>query len=207
MAHDQQTHTQQAEFIQLDGGGQGILPYSKAVHRGNLGLDGSGAGDTASCRVTLPLPSNTVWLLDHWSAAVYYNTNPTTPYAVGNFEMYYAPSTTEFGQSTQINFPIAFSAKYDITGVTRYQGLGLGQSAKCLVASATNSDVAIRTGDPYKILSFNDESGGADPVIDISGNSSQAIAQDGSLLFAVGWLGFTFEQINRAELWAGFNSR
>jgi len=52
------------DYILLQGGGVGVFPVARVVFRGAATLDGSGAGDTADCRITLPLPSDNVWHMD-----------------------------------------------------------------------------------------------------------------------------------------------
>ena len=90
------------DYILLQGGGTGVFPVARVVFRGAATLDGSGVGDTADCRITLPLPSDNVWQMDSFALHV----ESTAAYDNNLFEMYVAPSTTAFGQSTQIDYPI-----------------------------------------------------------------------------------------------------
>jgi len=93
------------DYILLENGGVGVFPVARVVFRGSATLDGSGVGDTADCRITLPLPSDNVWQMDSFAMHV----ESTIGYDENIFEMYVAPSTTAFGQSTQIDFPLCRS--------------------------------------------------------------------------------------------------
>lgn len=77
MADDLQSIT--AEFLlrPLDSGGvspQNQLassrPFAQLVHTGSVALTGSGVGDTANIRLTLPLPQNYAYRLERFLAVV-----------------------------------------------------------------------------------------------------------------------------------------
>lgn len=190
-----------ADYILLQGGGVGVFPTARIVFRGSATLDGSGVGDTADCRITLPLPSDNVWQMDSWALHV----ESTAGYDVNLFEMYVAPSTTAFGTSTQINFPVVKTANVDPSqsgnSSTAY-ALG-GQIAN---VSGSSIDTTLLFDDPYRIISFNDLSGGADPVIHLSGGPTTNIA-GGTVRLVVSFLGYTFEQMSNSALWVGLNAR
>lgn len=206
MARDAQTETVNGEYIQLDGGGVGVLPYALMSFRGSVTLDGSGASDTADCRISLPLPSNNVWQMDTFA---FYVTN-TTGYTNGTFELYFNPSSSEFGQSTQIDYPLfpsipvvntgagnVYSISYGL-GIPGYTLAGGGQARQGLVVSDRLS--------PFGLLSYNDESAGADPTIWISSATSTNVGS-GTARLAVTFKGYTFDQANSALLRAGLSNR
>lgn len=188
------------DYILLQGGGVGVFPVARVVFRGSATLDGSGAGDTADCRITLPLPSDNVWQMDSWAMHV----ENTDDYDANVFEMYVAPSTTAFGESTQVNFPIYQAGRADPTQSTLQQTYAL---AGQMFASATSAIAAgVIFDDPFRIITFNDVSAGADPVIHLSGGSSTAVT-GGTVRLVVSFLGYTFEQMSNAALWVGLNQR
>ena len=189
------------DYILLQGGGVGVFPVARVVFRGSATLNGSGVGDTADCRITLPLPSDNVWQMDSFAVHV----EGTTQYDQGLFEMYVAPSTTSFGQSTQINFPL-----YQAGEVTPIPG-GTSTTSYNLVGQLRGTggaalDAAVPFNDPYRIISFNDVSAGADPVIHIGGGSSSDV-DGGTIRLVVSFLAYTFEQMSNAALWVGLNNR
>lgn len=190
-----------ADYILLQGGGVGVFPVARVVFRGSATLNGSGVGDTADTRITLPLPSDNVWQMDSFALHV----EGTAGYDVNLFEMYVAPSTTAFGQSTQIDFPLVKTANVDPgqsgSSVTSY-ALG-GQISN---VSGSSIDTTLLFDDPYRIISFNDVSGGADPTIWLSGGPSTNIT-GGTVRLVVSFLAYTFEQMSNSALWVGLNTR
>ncbi len=189
------------DYILLQGGGVGVLPVARVVFRGSATLNGSGAGDTADCRITLPLPSDNVWQMDSFA----FHTETTAGYDVGVFEMYVAPSTTAFGQSTQVNFPLMqLAGRSAVPGGTNSFPYAIAAQAKNTSGSTFASSLTL--DDPYRIISFNDVSAGADPVIHISGGSETNIAS-GTIRMVVSFLGYTFEQMSSSALWVGLNHR
>lgn len=189
-----------ANYVQLQQGGQGILPYSRMVFRGAFELDGTGVGDTGNCRVTLPLPNNTVWQLDQFALWI----SGTSGYDLGKLELYCAPSTTEFGGTTQMDFQLCPTQSIDQSqGGTQEMQMIL--AAQMLTAGGSALSPVLQW-DPYRIITYNDESLGADPVIDIGGGSATNIG-GGTARCYVTFLGYTFEQMNHAGLWTGFNWR
>lgn len=190
------------DYILLQGGGVGVFPVSRVVFRGSATLDGSGAGDTADCRITLPLPSDNVWQMDSFATHV----EGTVEYDACRFEMYVAPSTTAFGQSTQVNFPLSQTTASNpsqaagASSVTYF----IGGQAESVTGVGLNSAVIL--DDPYRIISFNDVSGGADPAIWLSGGSNTNVTP-GTIRLVVSFLGYTFEQMSNSALWVGLNAR
>lgn len=191
------------DYILLQGGGIGVFPVARVVFRGSATLDGSGVGDTADCRITLPLPSDNVWQMDSFAV----HTEGTTDYDSNLFEMYVAPSTTAFGQSTQIDFPLIKTVS-----INPSQAAGSSVSSYALAGhvsaagSGTNIETSILFEDPFRIISFNDLSGGADPVIWLSGGNTTAVTS-GTVRLVVSFLAYTFEQMSNAALWVGLNTR
>lgn len=189
------------DYILLQGGGVGVFPVARVVFRGSATLDGSGAGDTADCRITLPLPSDNVWQMDSFA----FHVEGTTDYDMNLFEMYVAPSTTAFGQSTQINFPLSRTAPIDPAQS------GTGSSSYAFAsqpANTVNQGVETMVGfqDPFRIITFNDVSAGADPVIWLSGGAQTNI-NSGTIRLVVSFLAYTFEQMSNSALWVGLNHR
>lgn len=187
------------DYILLQGGGVGVFPVARVVFRGSATLNGSGAGDTADCRITLPLPSDNVWQMDSWAMHV----EGTAQYDNNLFEMYVAPSTTAFGQSTQINFPVYQAGRTQPTS-TFIQPYALGGQMYSSSGSAMESGVLF--DDPFRIITFNDVSAGADPVLWLSGGSSTAVT-GGTVRLVISFLAYTFEQMSDAALWVGLNTR
>lgn len=185
----------QSNYILLDGGGVGILPVGQHVHRGNFTVDGTTGTDTANLRLTLPLASNIVWQL----RTFHFTIETSTTFGSGMFEYFYAPSTTEFGASTQLNFPVVASAARTpgIVPITSYFVTQLSTSG--------SSAVATEQATPFGLVTFNDESAGADPVISL--RSGAAPTTEGQARFAVTWLAYTYEQMRSSMLHAGFNNR
>lgn len=202
MADVQQIETVDPEFILLDGGGDGLLPVAQAIHRGFVGLDATTGTDTANLRLTLTLPGSLAWQMRTWNFTI---DGGSGEWVQGRLEYFYAPSTTEFGASTQINFPLFHAASITVPegGVTN-QNWGLGY------ADTTNavqgSWVIPMSGEqsPMDLVTFVDESTG--PVIAISSGSTADVAA-ATARFAFTWLGYTFEQMRSAFLHTGFNSR
>ncbi len=185
------------DYILLQGGGIGVFPVARVVFRGSATLNGSGVGDTADCRITLPLPSDNVWQMDSFAVHL----NGTAQYDANLFEMYVAPSTTAFGQSTQVNFPILSTQNINPSQVT-----GSGSVALALANYPATGSSTVVFDDPYRIISFNDLSGGADPVIWLSGGGTTNI-QSGTVRLVVSFLAYTFEQMSNSALWVGLNHR
>ena len=188
------------DYILLQDGGTGVFPVARVVFRGAATLDGSGLGDTADCRITLPLPSDNVWQLDSFGLHI----ENTTDYDTNLFEMYVAPSTTAFGQSTQVNFPVGACRSLSPTPGTPITTLGLFGQAVDRNGSAVQSSVLF--DDPYRIITFNDVSGGADPVIHLSGGTTENLT-GGTIRLVVSFLAYTFEQMSNSALWVGLNHR
>lgn len=190
------------DYILLQGGGIGVFPVARVVFRGSATLDGSGVGDTADCRITLPLPSDNVWQMDSFAFSV----DTTTDYDVGRLEMYVAPSTTAFGQSTQVNFPLSQTARHNPSQVAGAESISyfIGGQAQTTGGAGTNS--AVIFDDPFRIISFNDISAGADPVIWLGGGSATNVSS-GTIRLVVSFLAYTFEQMSNSALWVGLNHR
>ncbi len=186
------------DYILLQGGGVGVFPVARVVFRGSATLDGSAVGDTADCRITLPLPSDNVWQMDSFALHV----EGTSGYDSNLFEMYVAPSTTAFGQSTQVNFPLTIcGAGAPVPGSdTSYCYALAGKQTVSGGIALYNFD------DPYRIITFNDVSGGADPTIHLSGGSTTNVT-GGTLRLVVSFLAYTFEQMSDSALWVGLNHR
>lgn len=188
------------DYILLQGGGVGVFPVARVVFRGSATLDGSGVGDTADCRITLPLPSDNVWQMDSFA----FHVEGTNEYDMNLFEMYVAPSTTAFGQSTQINFPLSRTGGIDpaSTGTSSFSYALAGQGFNAANVAST----MVQFDDPFKIITFNDVSAGADPVIWLSGGTQTNIT-GGTIRLVVSFLAYTFEQMSDSALWVGLNHR
>lgn len=189
------------DYILLQDGGVGVFPVARVVFRGSATLDGSGVGDTADCRITLPLPSDNVWQMDSFALQV----DGSGDYDTNLFEMYVAPSTTAFGQSTQVNFPLTICAALNpVPGGSATSAYSL--AGRALTGTGSGLDAAIAFDDPYRIITFNDVSGGADPTIHLSGGSTTAVT-GGTVRLVVSFLAYTFEQMSNSALWVGLNHR
>ena len=190
------------DYILLQDGGSGVFPTARVVFRGAATLNGSGVGDTADCRITLPLPSDNVWQMDSFA----FHVEGTPDYDVGRFEMYVAPSTTAFGQSTQINFPLSQTAQNNPSLVSGAGVMSYFIGGQPNSVGGTGLQSAVIFDDPYRIISFNDVSGGADPVIWLGGGGATNITS-GTIRLVVSFLGYTFEQMSNSALWVGLNHR
>lgn len=179
----------------LEGGGLGIRPFSQVVFRGNFTLDGSGVGDTADCRITFPLPHNVVWQLDNF----FFETNGSE-YTDGIFSLFYAPSTSAFGDSTELRFVTATTIDSFVTATLSVNNIVLSG-----LLSAADSSYDQQS--PFRVVSFQDESGGADPALHISGGAGTNINAGNIARLAVVFLGYTYEQMNSGLLFAGLSER
>ena len=186
------------DYILLQGGGVGVFPVARVVFRGAATLDGSGVGDTADCRITLPLPSDNVWQMDSFA----FHVNGTTDYDVGLFEMYVAPSTTAFGQSTQVNFPLLQAGTANPSQVAGSSSTSYAIAGQAAATTGSAVDSVVLYDDPFRIISFNDLSGGADPVIHLSGGNQTGIT-GGTIRLVVSFLAYTFEQMSNSAIWVG----
>lgn len=192
-----------AEYIAFQGGGAGIKPFARMVHRGFFDLDGSGVGDTADCRLSLPLPDQVVWQLDQlafWTLA-------TDDYITGAMEFFIAPTTVAFGASTQINYPFSPTVSVNPSDVAGSQqvywgffGSPLNPVNQAILGAAVTFD------DPYRVINYQETSGGADPVIWIS-SQAETNATAGQARVYASWLGYNYEQFNSADVWTGLNQR
>lgn len=189
-----------AENVLLEGGGLGIIPFSRMVFRGAFALDGSGVGDTADCRLTLPLPSTTVWQLDQLAISI----EDTEDYTNNLLELYYAPGTTAFGESTQLNFQLLPFVGVSPHNIGTFLNLVPGGQGRNVAGTAQAFSLGNRG--PFDVISFNDSSGGADPVVWMGGGADTNLT-GGTCRFALTFLGYTFEQMRRGNLYAGFSSR
>lgn len=188
-----------SEYILLDGGGVGILPVGKHVHRGSFVLDGTTGSDTASLRLTLPLASNIVWQLRTFMLVI----ETSTDWVRGMFEYFYAPSTTAFGGSTQLNYNMQNCAFIDL-GTSR-QPWFIAQSEH-VNGEAASWCVADDRSSPYNMLTYKDLSAGADPVVALSTGAGNPVTE-GGVRFACTWLAYTYDQMNNSMLHAGLNNR
>jgi hypothetical protein len=184
------------DYILLQGGGVGVFPVARVVFRGAATLDGSGAGDTADCRITLPLPSDNVWQMDSFA----FHTEDTFGYSQNLLEMYVAPSTTAFGQSTQVNFPISRFSGAQPGGTTLSSFYGIAGQPRDTSGNAI--EAMMKFEDPFRIITFNDVSAGADPVIWLSSGTNTNIGS-GTIRLVVSFLAYTFEQMSDSSLWVG----
>lgn len=199
MPQIQETFTDSGEYILLNGGGFGMMPFSRMVFRGFQDLAGSGAGDTYDARLTLQLPSNNVWQLSQWFAYIEPVSGTANSIAVGTWEMYYAPSTIAFGESTQLNYPVQLLADTNpLSGQASYP-LTLGRADSTV-------DAGFTVNDPFSLITYNDESGGADPTLWLGGEGNTAVPA-ATLRYAMTFYGYTYEQMDNAELHVGLMQR
>jgi hypothetical protein len=180
-----------------------LTPFQMVSFRGSLVLDGSGAGDTADCRITMPLAGNNVYQMH--SFAMW---SDVTSYDEGYLEVYYAPKSGEFGQTTQINFPLTFSRSMDLAQAG--SGMATYNIASILYDGSTTAyHPQILNADsqsPFKFIFGGAEVGGTDPVIWIGGGSSTAVPS-GNLYLVCNFLGFTIDQWSNAALYTGLIQR
>ncbi len=201
MAVVQQAATIDPEYILLDGGGEGLLPTAQCVHRGALTLAATTGTDTKNIRVSFALPTNVVWQLKTFQFRI----DTTSDYGKGKFELYYAPSSIAFGDSTQLDFPLSRADAFGgISGEVNNTYLLMAMDA----ALATQGEWAFPLDGPqgpFDLVSFQDESGGANPTVAIY--STAAPTDAGTARFALTWLGYTYEQMQKSALWTGLHNR
>lgn len=195
-----------AEYILLDGGGRGILPIAKMVFRGSATLDGSGVGDTADCRITFPLPKNVVWQLATWHFSAESGINGLD-YDEALLELFYAPAVIAFGASTQLNFGVLRSEPANLISVLDVSNYIVGNLLQkpgetLIVSTSFNEDVQ----SPFALLSYQDESQGANPVLWLSAGT-QTDVDSNVVRFSIMFLGYTFEQANSALMYTGLDRR
>lgn len=202
MADVQQADTIDPEYILLDGGGQGLLPIALCVHRGFLSLAATTGTDTKSLRTSFDLPTNVCWQLRTFR----YSIEDTVDYSAGRFELYYAPTGIDFGASTQLNFPLAKTGAFGGTNGAIDNLFSIAASE--VIPASNNATWSNKLGyeqGPFGLVSFQDESGGANPTVAIY--STNAPTEVGVARFCLTWLGYTYEQMRSSALWAGHHNR
>ena len=182
-----------------------IAPFQLVSMRGSFTLDGSGVGDTADCRISMPLPGNNVYQLYSLSFSVV-GTDPKQ-YDQGLLEIYYAPKPGEFGQTTQLNFGLSPGANMAISQVAGSVVVPWGVGAVQLDQSgtqATNGSFDIQQ--PFKLIFGGSAAGGTNPVIWIGGGG-QTNLDSATCYIGVNFLGYTLEQWGHAGLYTGLITR
>ncbi len=196
------TNFTNSEYIMLDGGGVGLMPFAKQVHRGSFTIDGTTGTDTAALRLTLPLPDTVVWQLRTFHFTL--EGSDAADWQRYILELYYNPTTTESGASTQLNFPMVPGAPIDvISGGTPVMNLVVGLGDIGNIAAPDYTNPLSGPQGPFNLTSFNDSN--ADPVIAM--RTATAATDDVVGRFAITWLGYSFEQMRSALLHAGFSNR
>lgn len=179
----------------------GNSPMALLTHRGNLTLDGSGAGDTADLNLALPLPIDFVWQLNSWAAVI----NTTADYDRGFFELPINQPGSAQGAATTMNFAVNFSDQINILAGTTVAKMilcfGTGN-----ISPGANPTVPMDKVSPFPWLSYNLPSNPADAALLISGGAGTDL-DAGALVFAFQWIGYTLEQGRSHALYTGINGR
>ncbi len=191
-----------ADFTLLEGGGVAMMPAAHMAHRGAFVLAAQTGTDTANLRLTLPLPNNLVWQLRTFHCVV----EDSAGWNRGDFELFYAPTTQEDGNSTELVFPLQASAAIASSSTAdsiRNFVFAISDDADA-TAGAWVGVLGRGSGmTPMDLMSFND--GTMNAVVALRAAAAAPVA--GVCRFAQTWLGYTFEQMRSSYMWAGFNNR
>ena len=198
MADDQQLATANLEilpFNTLDSEERRdtAIPHARTIHRGQLQLDGSGVGDTANLRLTLPLESRDIYMLNNmflYHAASSGSLQST--YIIGWLELYLLDRPSDqFGQSTQMHIGLEQSDEYAIPqGEVKYWGPGFKQ----LTGNMARNPYQESIGDIGRIQYMGTELGGTSPVLGLDSGSNTNVNTDTTLFYWFEWLAYDFEQ-------------
>lgn len=178
-----------------------IQPDAVIAFRGFATLDGAGAGDTADCRITLPLPGNWIYQLNSFQAA-YEST--ARNYNQAMLELYYAAQPGAFnGQTTQLNYGCMVGFAYDLANAG---------TVTCPIVptpreQASDSPVFQDKGaSPFRNFIVGSDIGGTDPVLWLSSGAGTNPA-GGTLRMAVTFARYSLQQFISAGLYTGLHER
>lgn len=177
----------QQDIIPFQGGGVGVAPWGKVVHRGNAAI---GATNDV-IQLDLPLPTNNAWQLHSCSLACSDGAG-VSGFASGHFEMTYQPSYESYGAGTELWFPIAALLTLDSK---RFFKLGEGQA----VNSGNGAiETAVEFPDLYKLISFHgDFLSGSNPTLTLN---APVAAGATTFDFSLEWMGYTYDQMSSGIL-------
>jgi len=182
-----------SEYLLLEGGGMGPLPFATQVHRGALTLAATTGTDTADFRLTFPLSENVAWKLSSFNVSILAQ-NTDNDWEEGNFELHYSPSTIEFGGPITLYYGLAVSSPID-SGVGGVQSIGMG-----IRTSAATTMEPILGNRPDSLVSTHDVAGSNNPALTLTTLTNAAIST-AVFRFALVWKAYTYEQIKKAILW------
>lgn len=175
-------------------------PFQLVSFRGSFLLDGSGVGDTADCRIRMPLPGNNVYQMQFFHMTV----DTTTAYDLGQFELYYAPKPGEFGSADQCTYQLQRTTSWDVWNSGT---VNVGYFLSPDVAGGAGSlSIGQVEQSPFRPIYGGTAVGGTDPAIHI-GSGADTNAGTGTCRFVVNFLGYTLEQWQHSALYAGLASR
>lgn len=201
MARDLQEVNAAVNLIPFDGPPENVrlmggYPFAQVVHNAALVLAGSGVGDTADMRLTLPLPGNHVYVLSGF-AAYTFATGQATQYDNGIFETYYSPKPakdTTGGGTVQQDFQVHGSNNITIISTSNIRMWQLG-----MTAGTYNQDYS-GVNSPDRLVLYGNEAGGTDPVLWLSASTDTAVPTE-VLDYAITWLAFTVEQFFQSPMY------
>lgn len=201
MARDLQEATAAVNLIPFDGPPENVrlmggYPFAQVVHNDVLIVDGSGVGDTADLRLTLPLPGNHVYVLNGF-ALWGFSTNGVTQFDNGLLETYYSPKPakdTTGGGTVQQNFQVHGSNNLSLISTANQRMWQLG-----MTAGTYNQDYSgVNSVD--RMVLYGNEAGGTDPVLWLSAGPDTAVPGE-VLDYAITWLAFTVDQFFQSPIY------
>lgn len=178
-----------------------IQPDALVYFRGFATLDGSGVGDTADCRIALPLPGNWVFQMHSWAA--HYESSDRG-YSRGLLELYVAGQPGGFGNTTQVDYQLIID-----------QGIDLAQAGTnvCVITPGTGiggtgsgNSIPLEYASPFRPFAIGGGLGGTDPVIWIGGQSGTNIA-GGTIRLGISFARYSLQQFISAGLYTGLSGR
>ena len=202
MAADQQIATASAEVLPFntypaEERRWSNIPHSRVVHRGTLELDGSGAGDTADLRLTLPLGGRDVYQLNTVQLWMQNGANTIEYGKWAALELYLLDRPSEaFGTSTQMNIGVQWSDNYETfvgAGINQRFG-GLGYLVEDSAAPNVGGSAPGWITDPGRLHLLGSDLGGTDPVYVMSAGTSTNVNANTQLRYWFEWLMYDFEQ-------------
>jgi len=197
------------EYIPLEGGGHGLMPFAQVVFSGSFTLEGSTSGDTGNAIITFPLPQGVAWQMQSWAAWIFGTTAAiATAWDTGIFDIFYTPNP-DSNFPTQLSFPT-----YQTTEMTKAPAefismLVFGKNTRIVSSSTANNPYPDEgRQSPYTFLSWRPHGvANLDPVLTIGGGTTTQLPSGGVLTIVLTLLGYTLVQMRSALLFAGLDSR